>query len=182
MYNYYYNYEVNEMRKEYLECAIIINTHGIRGEVKLESLCDSPDVLADMERVFIEKGGKYIERKVNHASVFKQFVIMGIEGINDMDQAAAMKGTKLYAKRDDFELDEGTYFIADLEGLEVFDNVSGELLGKIKEVINRGAHDIYVITTPWGEKMVPVVDQFVKKIDIDRGVYIEPIPGLIKDE
>ena len=99
-----------------------------------------------------------------------------------MDQAAAMKGTKLYAKRDDFELDEGTYFIADLEGLDVFDNVSGELLGKIKEVINRGAHDIYVISTPWGEKMVPVVDQFVKKIDIDKGVYIETIPGLIKDE
>ena len=170
------------MRKEYLECAIIINTHGIRGDVKLESLCDSPDILADMDRVFIEKGGKYIERKVNHASVFKQFVIMSIEGIKDIDEAAAMKGVKLYAKRDDFELDEGTYFIADLEGLDVIDNVSGELLGKIKEVINRGAHDIYVISTPWGEKMVPVVDQFVKKIDIDKGVYIETIPGLIKDE
>ena len=72
------------MRKEYLECAIIINTHGIRGEVKLESLCDSPDVLADMDRVFIEMGGKYIERKVNHASVFKQFVIMSIEGVRNV--------------------------------------------------------------------------------------------------
>ena len=170
------------MRKEFLECGIIINTHGIKGDVKLESLCDSPDVLADMERVFIYKNGKYEERRVNHASVFKQFVIMNIEGIKDMDTAAAMKGTKLYAARSDFELDEDTYFIADLEGLDVFDFESGEILGKIKEVINRGAHDIYVISTPWGEKMVPVVDEFVKKVDVEKGVYIKTIPGLIKED
>ena len=170
------------MRKEFLECGIIINTHGVKGDVKLESLCDSPDVLADMERVFIYKNGKYEERRVLHASVFKQFVLMSIEGIGDMDTAIAMKGTKLYAKRSDFELDDGTYFIADLEGLDVFDIENGELLGKIKEVINRGAHDIYVIATPWGEKMVPVVDEFVKEVDIDKGVYIKTIPGLIKDE
>ena len=170
------------MKKEFLECGIIINTHGVKGDVKLESLCDSPDVLADMERVFIYKNGKYEERRVLHASVFKQFVLMGIEGIKDMDQAIAMKGTKLYAKRSDFELDEGTYFRADLEGLDVFDVENGEKLGNIKEVINRGAHDIYVISTPWGEKMVPVVDEFVKNVDIDKGVYIKTIPGLIKED
>ena len=106
---------------------------------------------------------------------------MGIEGINDMDAAAALKGTTVYASREDFELDGGTYFIADIEGLPVIDNISGEKYGTVKEVINRGAHDIYVVSTPWGERLVPVVDEFVKKIDIENGVYIETIPGLIKD-
>ena len=169
------------MRKNYLECGIIINTHGIRGDVKLQSLCDAPEVLASLDRVFVKDGESYVEKEVLHASVFKQFVIMGIEGVKDMDAAAMLKGTTLYAAREDFELDEGTYFIADIEGLPVIDNLSGEKYGTVKEVINRGAHDIYVLSTPWGERLVPVVDEFVKRVDIDSGVYIETIPGLIKD-
>lgn len=169
------------MRKEYLECAKIINTHGIKGEMKLESLCDSPRVLASLKRVFMERNGEYVEYKVVRASVFKNLVIMGIEGVDDIDKAALYKNKMLYASRDDFKLKEGTYFIADLEGLDVIDNTSGELLGKIREVISRGANDIYVVDTPYGERMIPVVDQFVKRVDLDRGVYIEQIPGLIKD-
>ncbi len=169
------------MKKNYLECGIIINTHGIKGDVKLQSLCDSPEVLASLDRVFFKKGEIYVEKQVLHASVFKQFVLMGIEGVNDMDAAAILKGTTIYASREDFELDEGTYFIADIEGLPVIDNISGEKYGNVKEVINRGAHDIYVVSTPWGERLIPVVDEFVKKVDIENGVYIETIPGLIKD-
>lgn len=169
------------MKKNYLECGIIINTHGIRGDLKLQSLCDEPEILASLDRVFIKKGNVYEEKKVLHASVFKQFVIMGIEGIGDIDAAALLKNTTLYAAREDFELDEGTYFIADLEGLPVIDNISGEKYGTVKEVINRGAHDIYVVSTPWGERLIPVVDEFVKRVDIENGIYIETIPGLIKD-
>ncbi len=169
------------MKKDYLECGIIINTHGIKGEVKLQSLCDSPAVLASLDRIFFKKGENYVERAVLRASVFKQFVIMGVEGVSDVDAAAALKGTTIYAAREDFELDEGAYFIADIEGLPVIDNISGERYGTVKEVINRGAHDIYVVSTAWGERLVPVVDEFVKRIDIDSGIYIETIPGLIKD-
>lgn len=169
------------MRKEYLECAKIINMHGIKGEMKLESFCDSPRVLASLKRVFMERNGEYIEYKVIRASVFKDLVIMGIEGVDDIDSAALLKNKMLYASREDFKLKEGTYFIADLEGLDVIDNTSGELLGKIREVIFRGANDIYVVDTPYGERMIPAVDQFVKRVDLDTGVYIEQIPGLIKD-
>ena len=94
-------------KKKYLECAIIINTHGVKGAVKLESLCDSPYVLADLERVFVREKGAYREIKVLGASVFKSFVLAELEGVNDMDAAAAMKGTMLYAARDDFYLEDG---------------------------------------------------------------------------
>lgn len=169
-------------KKQFLECGIIINTHGVRGDVKLESLCDSPEVLASLERVFILENGKYREVEVKHASVFKQFVLATLEGVDDMDKAAAMKGTTLYASRDDFCLEEGDYFIADLLGLPVIDNKDGKVYGKIKDVINRGASDIYVITTPVGERMMPVVDEFVKRVDLESGIYVEVIPGLLTDD
>ena len=169
-------------KKQYLECAKIINTHGVRGDVKLESLCDTPAVLASLGRVFVREGGRYIEKKVLHASVFKQFVIAGIEGIDDMDKAIAAKGTMLYAARGDFKLDEESYFIADLIGLEVIDERDGRVYGTIADVINRGASDIYVVNTSGGERMMPVVDEFVKKVDIERGVFVHTIPGLLSDD
>ena len=169
-------------RKKYLECAIIINTHGVKGAVKLESLCDTPKVLAGMKRVFILKHGKYNEIKVLHASVFKQFVIAELEGISDVDTAAALKNTTLYAAREDFELEEGDYFIADLIGLDVIDNLNGKKYGKITDVINRGASDIYVVKTDNGERMMPAVEEFVKRVDLDAGVFVEVIPGLLSDD
>ena len=169
-------------KKQFLECGIIINTHGVRGAVKLESLCDSPEVLASLERVFVLEGGKYREIEVKETSIFKQFVLATLEGVDDMDKAIAMKGTTLYANRDDFELGEGDYFIADLLGLPVIDNIDGKVYGKIKDVINRGASDIYVVTTPTGERMMPVVDEFVKRVDLESGVYVETIPGLLSDD
>ncbi len=169
-------------KKQYLECAIIINTHGVKGDVKLESLCDSPEVLADLSRVFIKEKENYKEIKVLHASVFKNFVLATLEGVTDMDQAAAMKGTVLYAARDDFELEEGDYFIADLIGLPVIDNKSGETYGKIADVVNRGASDIYVVDTPKGQRMMPVVEEFVKSIDLEKGIFVEVIPGLLTDD
>lgn len=169
-------------KKNYLECAIIINTHGVMGAVKLESLCDSPEVLASLERVFVLEGGKYREIKILHASVFKQFVLATLEGVSDMDTAAAMKGTTLYAARDDFELEEGDYFIVDLIGLDIIDVESGKVLGRIADVVNRGASDIYVVKTPTGERMMPAVEEFVKEIDLERGVFVKTIPGLLSDD
>ena len=170
-------------RKKYLECGIIINTHGVRGNVKLESLCDSPEVLADLSRVFVKEGNSYREIKVLHTSIFKSFVLADLEGINDMDAAAAMKGTTLYANREDFELEEGDYFIADLIGLDVVDVDDGTKYGIVKDVINRGSADIYVVKTEDGERMMPAVEEFVKNVDIDNGkVYVKPIPGLFNDD
>lgn len=168
-------------RNSYLECGIIINTHGVSGDVKLESLCDSPNVLASFKKVYFLRGEKYHEVKVLKASVFKNFVIARLEGVDDMDKAIALKNTTVYAAREDFKLPNGSHFIADLIGLDVIDNVSGKVYGKITDVQNKGASDIYVVKTADGERMMPAVSEFVKKIDIDRGVYVEVIPGMLFD-
>ncbi len=166
------------MKEQYLECGRIVNTHGVKGAVKLESYCDSPKVLAGLKNIFILKNGAYAPIKVCHASVFKQFVIMELDGVSDIDAAIPMKGTVVYADRADFRLDEGAYFIADLIGLPVLDAEDGHTYGTLREVINRGASDIYVIDTPEGERMMPVVDEFVKKVDPDTGIFVTPIEGM----
>ncbi len=169
-------------KKNYLECAIIINTHGVRGDLKLESLCDSPAVLAGLKRVYFCESGSYKEVKVLHASVFKSFVLATLEGIDDMDKAMAQKGKILYAAREDFKLKKGDYFIADLIGLPVIDNKDGKVYGTVSDVMNRGASDIYVVKTDDGERMMPAVKEFVKKVDIEKGIFVEVIPGLLTDD
>ena len=91
-----------------------------------------------------------------------------------------MKNKIIYASRDDIELEEGDFFIADLVGLPVIDADSGKEYGKLTDVINTGASDIYVIKTPTGEAMMPAVDEFVEEIDLDKGIFVKPIEGMFE--
>lgn len=166
------------MKNQYLECGKIINTHGIKGAVKLESWCDSPAVLAGLKCIYLSQRGQYIPVKVLRASVFKQFVIMELDGVSDIDAALVLRDTVVFADRKDFHLEEGDYFIADLLGLPVVDIDTEQVYGTLKEVINRGASDIYVVDTPVGERMMPVVDEFVKEVDPDKGIFVSPIEGM----
>lgn len=165
--------------RKYIECGKIINTHGCHGGVKLESWCNTPYDLADLRRIYLLNNGNYTERKIKKASVFKQFVVAEIEGISDMDTAMAMKNTVVYAARADFDLQAGEYFIADMIGLNVIDEENGKIYGTITDIINRGAADIYVVETEAGERMIPAVDEFIIRTDVNDGVFVKVIPGLL---
>ena len=166
-------------KSAYLECGRIINTHGCQGGIKLESWCDTPRVLAKMKRIYMQEHGEMREYRVLRASVFRQFVLMELSGITDMDTAMALKNTVVYAAREDFHLKEGEYFIADLVGLPILDADSGTVLGTLKETVNRGASDIYVVETAMGERMIPAVDEFVLEINLEKGIVVRPIPGML---
>ena len=165
--------------KSYIECGKVINTHGCHGGVKLDSWCNSPEDLAALKNVYIKKNDEYIAYKVLKASVFKQIVIFTLKGVDSMDDALALKDKTVYAKRSDFDLEEGEYFIADMIGLNVIHAETGKIYGTISEIINRGASDIYVVKTPNGERMMPAVDEFVDHVDINQGVFVRPIDGLL---
>ncbi len=163
----------------YIECGKIINTHGCRGGVKAESWCNSEDDLASLSRVFINNNAFYEEYKIAKSSVFKQFVIFEFKGVDDMDRAMLLKNKILYALREDFDLEDGEYFLADMIGLDVIDADTGKIYGKLSEIINRGASDIYVVKTVSGEKMIPAVDQFIISVDIGKGIFVRPIEGML---
>lgn len=163
------------------ECGKIVNTHGVMGAVKIESWCNSPSVLSHLSRVFLKTKGGMTEIPVRRASVFKQFVIAELEGVTTVDAANALRGKILYAAREDLHIPNGEYLIAELIGLDVVDVESGKVYGQLKEVLDQGPADIYVVNTPTGERMMPAVDEFVKGIDPERGILVAPIGGMLED-
>lgn len=165
--------------KQYIECGKIVNTHGCKGGVKIESWCNSEQELAELRRLYLKKGNSFEEHKVNKASVFKQFVIFDLDGIDDMDKAMMLKGNTVYASRDDFDFDNGEFFLVDMIGLDVIDADDKRVYGKLKDIINRGASDIYVVETADGERMIPAVDEFIISIDINEGIFVRPIEGML---
>ena len=166
------------LNKNYIECGKIINTHGCRGGMKAEQWCNDTSDFLGLDRVFLKKGSEFVEYKILKSSAFKQFIILELEGVDDMDQAISLKNSNLYANRDDFALEDGEYFIADIIGLDVIDADTNIRYGTLKEIINRGAADIYVVKTENGEAMIPAVDEFIISVDVNKGVYVRPIEGM----
>ena len=165
------------MKKEYLEAGKIVNTHGIKGEVKIMPYTDVPEILAEFDRLFIgrEKSEIIIER----ARVAKNMVIAKLEGVDTPEQAEKLRNSVLYMHRDDLELDEDTYFIQDLIGVEVKDCETGEVYGKIADIMQTGANDVYVIKGNNREYLVPAIADVVMSTDIDRNeMIIKVLDGL----
>jgi 16S rRNA processing protein RimM len=105
---------------------------------------------------------------------------MDLEGIESEEAANALRGTEVFAEREDLPVEEGSFFIADLIGLPVKHADTGALLGKLKEVNTQNARDLYVVKNQKGEFYIPAVPEFITNIDPDDAIYVRPIPGLIE--
>lgn len=163
------------MKKEYLEAGKIVNTHGIRGEVKIMPYTDVPELLCEFDRLFLNKQEIFIER----ARVAKGMVIAKFEGVDTPEQAEKLRNKILYMHRDDLELDDDTYFIQDLIGIEVKDVEIGVIYGKIVDVMQTGANDVYVIKGSDREYLVPAIADVVVSTDIDNNIMtIKVLDGL----
>lgn len=166
--------------KEYLEAGKIINKRGLGGELKLESYCDSPQAFCSFSRIFLDSKGKDM-RKVLSAKLYKEFVYLKIEGVNSAEEADKLRNRLVYINRNDMDIDEDSVFIDDILGLNVIDVDNGTVYGVLDEVFNRGASDIYRVINGDKEYLIPAVDEIVIEIDLDKGIFIRPIPGLIDD-
>lgn len=163
------------MKLNLLESGEIVNTHGIRGEVKINPWCDTPDFLLDFDKFYID--GKAVE--VKSARVHKNCVLASLKGVDDVNSAMALRGKVISVNKDEVELEDGQYFISDLVGLEVFDSESASIVGKIVDVLNLPANDAYVVRDNDEEYMIPVVREFVLGVDLDaRRVTVKLIPGM----
>ena len=135
----------------------------------------------DLDKVYIKKAGQYTELKIARSQPFKEFVLAHIEGVNTFEDANLLKNKELYALREQIPLEEGDVFIVDLIGLPVINRDSGKVYGKIKDVIIGVATDIYEIETENGLAYMPVVDEFVKEVDTEKGVFVTPIEGMFNE-
>ncbi len=163
-----------------LEIGKIVNTHGLRGEVKVVPWTDSPDDFEAVEKVFVKIKSEYMPLTVKAVRYQKNNLIVKFREFDNINDVEAFKGATLYCDRDELgELPEGVYYIVDLIGLTVVSD-EGDTVGVIADVFNTGANDIYDVKRE-GKKnlLLPVIDEVVKEIDMEKGqVTVHIMEGL----
>lgn len=169
------------MKKQFLEVGRIVGTHGIRGELRVDPWCDSPDFLSGFKKLYFDEGKTSLKSK---ARPHKNIVLLRLEGVETIDDAEKLRGKVLYIDRDDARLPEGKNFVQDLIGCRVVDaDDASKEYGEIADVFKTGANDVYTVKNPSGEFLVPVIDEVVVEKDIDGGVVrIRSMKGLFGDE
>lgn len=163
------------MKLEYIEIGQIVNTHGVRGEMKLNPWDVDAELLRGCKTFYI--GGK--AHTVSSSRVHKGCLLFQMPGVNDMDTALTFKTKVVSIRREDLDLPDDFFFPAELEGITVLDTANGKELGKLKEVIPYPGHDVFVVK---GEKefMVPAVPAFIDSIDLEANeMKIHVWEGLI---
>lgn len=155
------------MLQQFLEVGKVTNTHGVMGEVRVQPWADSPEFLCQFKTLYVDQAHWPI--KVERARVHKNMVILKLEGVIDVPSALAMRNAVLYIDRADVKLPEGSFFLADIYGLEVRDAETGNILGKVEDVLTLPANNVYVVKGGERELMIPAVPQFIEETNIEEG-------------
>lgn len=158
----------------------IVNTQGLKGEVKVYPYVDDINRFDDLESFYLEKNFNH-EYEVERVRYKGNMVIMKIKGIDSVELAEKVKTKNIYISRENsVDLDEDEFFISDLIGLEVF-TVAGEKVGILKDVLQYSANDVYVVKGANDkEYLIPSTMQFVPEINLEeKKMIIDPIKGML---
>ena len=161
------------MRKSFIDAGEIVTTHGVRGEAKVLTWLDAPEMLCEFERCRID--GK--EYTIENCRVQKTCNLLKLQGVDTMEAAQAMRGKIVQLYRED--IGEEIIFGDELIGVEVF--CEGNKIGEITDVLDYPGNSVYVINK--GEYMIPAVKEFVLSTDIDKNeMIVKLIEGMRSDE
>jgi len=165
---------------DFLEIGTIVGTHGLQGELRVNPSCDSPAFFRQFNVLYYDAQGQKSVRVVSMRE-HKNLALLCLEGIGSVEAATALKNKRLFFRRDDVKLEEGQYFIADLLGCEVFDAADGALYGKLNDVSQPGANDVWHIKMADNrEVLIPVIDDVVKQVDVKaKRIEIIMLDGLL---
>ena len=171
------------MIKEYLEIGEITGTHGIRGELRVNPFCDSPEFFTRFKTLYSDSNGCCAVKVKSrpHGNI----VLVKMESVDSIEEAQKLRGKILYMKRSDANLPEGRYFIAELTGCEVRDaDDESRVYGTLTDVSPTGANDVWHITAENGrEYLIPALPDVVIKTDVENNlIFIRPLKGIFDDE
>lgn len=154
--------------EELLQVGVITTTHGVRGEVKVFPTTDDPARFKKLKDVILDNGKVKKDLEIENVKFFKNMVILKFKGLDNINDVERFRQAKLFVTRENaVELEEDEYFIADLIGIKVTSD-GGEELGIIKDVLQTGANDVYVIAkenTP--DLLVPAIHDCVLAVDVE---------------
>lgn len=164
------------MKEQLLEAGEVVNTHGVRGEVKINPWADSPEFLMNFDVLYLDE----VPYTVESCRVHKSMVLAKLAGVDGVAAAQALRGKIVKIDRTGLELEEGTVFIADLIGLPVY--ADGAEIGKVAQVLSMPGNDVYVVRGAH-EYMIPAVSEFLEEVNVDEGfVRVRLIEGMRTDE
>lgn len=152
-----------------LEVGKIVNTHGLKGEVKVVPWTDTPDVFEDLDYCIIKSRRGDITLNISGIKYQKNNIIVKFKELQKIEDAEPLKNSVLLAPREMLgELPEGVYYITDLLGLPVYDE-EDNLLGKVSDVFPTGSNDVYAVSRE-GKKdlLLPVIDDVILNVDLDK--------------
>ena len=152
------------MKERFIEAGEIVNTHGVRGEVKIMPWTDTPEFLRAVKTLYID--GR--PHKVLASRIHKGALLAQLEGVEDVNAAMRDKGRRVFIDRADAPLPEGGYFIQDIIGARVVSESGGEI-GVLAEVIDAPAGMVYVVRGET-EHLIPAVPEFILATDADAGI------------
>ena len=167
--------------EELLQVGVITSTHGVRGEVKVYPTTDDATRFKQLKHVLLDTGKETLPLEIQGVKFFKQFVILKFKGIDNINDVERYKRCPLFVNREDaVELEEDEYFIADMIGMKVITD-EGEEFGTLKDVMETGANDVYVIRrADGGEVLIPAIKECILDVDIPgRLMKIHVMAGLV---
>lgn len=165
----------------YFKIGQIVNTHGIKGEIKVNPFTDDIVKLSKAKFLYFEND-LTTKIQIESSKIINSFVIFKLKNIDTPEGALKLKGIYIYIERNDNEvLEENTYYIEDLIGCDVISIDNVDIIGTVTYIFNTGANDIYEIKLKDDKVIyVPAIKDVIKKVDIkDKKVYIKLMEGLI---
>lgn len=174
------------MSEKWFTVGKVVNTHGIRGELKILSQTDFAEVrfAAGSQLLMLnEENGASLEVKVISSRANKNVYILKLEGFTNINEVEKYKGWVLKVSKDkQLELDEGEYYYHEIIGCRVVTE-EGEEIGTISEILSPGANDVWVVDRPKGsgkQLLLPVIDEVLKNVDTkEKVVTVHLMEGLI---
>ena len=166
---------------EELQVGVITQTHGIRGEVKVFPTTDDVNRFQKLKEVILETGKERLTLTVAGVKFFKQYVILKFREYDSINDVEKYKGARLLVPREKaVKLQKDEYFVADLIGMQVVTE-DGEPFGRLKNVLETGANDVYVVETTEGkEVLLPAIRECVLQVDMEKGVItVHIMDGLL---
>lgn len=162
------------MKLPYIEAGEIVTTHGVRGEIKLLSWLDSPEMLCEFDRCRIS-GREYVMDSVR---VQKTCNLVKLRGVDTMEDAQKLRGKTMELYRED--ISDELIFASELVDVEVY--ADGVCIGRIKEVLDYPGNSVYVVQ---GEReyLIPAVKEFILSTDLERNqMQVKLLKGMASDE
>lgn len=170
------------MTEKMFDVGKIINTHGIRGEVRVKRLTDSEDRFNVGNILYLVQDNKQpIKLIIAAHRIHKQHDLLRFEGYDNINDVEIFKNAYLKITEDQLtDLSEGEYYVHEIIGCEVHTN-DGEHLGIVKDIFPTGANDVWVIQQENGKEfLIPFIKDIVKEIDLEeKKINIELMEGLL---